>query len=179
MNSQEIDELINALQLSIDTKIQQYKAESGTLLISFANKIGKDNRLKDFILISGAQVKKDRSITLSLKEISPHLTGFLMLSRLAPKYVQKITELDTRFEKLAEKITQAEKELNPATILSIEQASQIIEQTIKRKKMTLRELSQKTGLTQVSLSHFKSGKDIRLSNFLKIAEALDLKVTIQ
>ncbi len=45
--------------------------------------------------------------------------------------------------------------------------------------MTLRELSQKTGLTQVALSNFKSGKsDMRLSSFLKILSALGLKLEI-
>ena len=55
----------------------------------------------------------------------------------------------------------------------------LLNKFVGRRKMTLRELSQKTGLTQVALSNFKSGKsDMRLSSFLKILSALGLKLEI-
>lgn len=45
--------------------------------------------------------------------------------------------------------------------------------------MTIRELAEKTGLSMVAISNFRSGKDIRLSNFIKIAEALGLRLKLE
>lgn len=56
--------------------------------------------------------------------------------------------------------------------------SALIFNIVRDKKMTLRQVSDKTGLTQAAISNFKAGSDIRLSNLIKIANALDLKVTL-
>lgn len=45
--------------------------------------------------------------------------------------------------------------------------------------MTQEELSNKTGISLLSIKKFENGKDIKLSNFIKIINALDLSSKLE
>ena len=92
--------------------------------------------------------------------------------------VQKLAELDSSYIPFLNKL--GLKENLASNIENLKDAAAFIFKLVENRQLTLRELSQRTGLTQVALSNFKSGKsDIRLSSFLKIASALGLTLKIQ
>lgn len=45
--------------------------------------------------------------------------------------------------------------------------------------MTIRMLAEATGLTQVAISNFKAGGDIRVSNLIRIARALRMRLMVR
>lgn len=51
-------------------------------------------------------------------------------------------------------------------------------QRIEQQHMTLREVAEKSGLSQVSISNFKAGRDIKLSSLLKILKVVGIKLRL-
>ncbi|QQR79839.1 MAG: hypothetical protein IPJ69_10910 [Deltaproteobacteria bacterium] len=165
-------EFHNALQLSIDTPIPN----TGTILsnpeilsLSFqGQKPIKDERWQFFEKISEGKWKEAAHQvflyqipigSLDLEE----LTQFLIITRLKKDNMLKIAELHPEYKKYVEKIFGSQKLTLKPDISNLEQAKRIVFDQISKKNVTLLSLAHQTGLSLVSLSNFKSGKDIRLS----------------
>ena len=111
-------------------------------------------------------------------EACKKLTTFLLLTRMEEKNIQKLAEIDSSYAPFLSKLGLKEDVI--FNVNNLKDASAFVFKLVENRKLTLRELSQKTGLTQVALSNFKLGKsDMRLSSFLKITSALGLKLKLQ
>jgi transcriptional regulator with XRE-family HTH domain len=65
------------------------------------------------------------------------------------------------------------------SLSNLSEVASIVSSAMEKRKMTIRELAEASGLTQVSIGNFKSGKDMRLSSLLKILKALGLSLRIR
>lgn len=183
-NSDLIDEFINAMQLCIQSVIEgvQWDSSANTLEVCFDSAAAKDQKLKKIKKLLPLEKEYELGFVLKLSYFKSDdwkkLTTFLLLTRLEDANIQKLGELDSSYSHFLQKLgfTKALFE----EVDSLERAAEIIFRIVKEKKMTLRELSKMTGLSQVALSNFKSGKsDIRLSSFLKVLSALGLKLKLK
>lgn len=178
---EDLDKFHSALQLSIESEIKIILFNPEGYSLSFAKKPTHDERWFYFERLSTGYWKKvDHkewryqfpSETFDIQK----LTQFLLLTRLSKENILKIASLDPRFKEYSYKIFK-EDSANQ-TFDNMEEIISFIFSIIEKKKLTIRELSEKTGLSMVSISNFKTGKDIRLSNFLKILKGLELKFSI-
>ncbi|MFH1653036.1 MAG: helix-turn-helix transcriptional regulator [Pseudomonadota bacterium] len=184
ITNDELKELINALQLSISSKIVDgvLGKDSETVVIKFEKRPANDKGWMIFEKIIGGGLDKNGfscSIDLHNYEDAQMstITSFLMLSRLKKDNMKKLAELDAKFEGIAKKIGIDVSDYSPAS--TVQDISKRIFNVLGEKKMTIRELSLKTGLTPVALSRFKAGNDIRLSSLLKIIKALGMRLGIK
>ncbi|HBF13058.1 MAG TPA: hypothetical protein DDW49_06690 [Deltaproteobacteria bacterium] len=178
------DDFLNALQLSIDTPIANIKTRPSLLgnkkyTITFEKNPRQDIRWIFFEkLIPGSFENNTYSFNFTDGETLEDLTDFLMLTRLQEPLIKKIVELDNRFKPYGQKLG-LNLTFDKSNITDIRLASEIIFSEMAKKNKTIRELAHLTQLSMVSISNFKAGKDIRLSNFLKIAKALGLIIKIK
>lgn len=180
-----LDYFLNALQLSLNTKIHDvYLEKSNELHFEFNNDPSSDRSFQYFKKLMDAMwnTKKETVIIKNWDQKFSHsLINFLMLSRLKKENMQALAQLDPQYKVFVEKILGKSKTTNQsqATLVkNIKEASQMAFSQVEKYNMTLRELSQRSGLTQTALGKFKSGKDVRLSSLLKILKALNLKLQI-
>lgn len=182
MNLDELNSFMNALQLCVKSPISGFSMpDSKRILVTFDHVEKNDSNLKAFEKIIRGHWNPDGDtyeIPRPENDAMADLTQFLLLTRMSPKNMAKLTELDTRFKKFADALEKSDAPNEAVDIRSLAQASGIIFDEVRQKNMTLRKLSELSGLTQVALSNFKSGTDIRLSNFIKLADVLGLKITI-
>lgn len=107
--------------------------------------------------------------------LNSHLISFLQLTRLDEKNMRSLAELDPKYQIFIDRLG-----LDPSNqIKTLKQASQTVFTAVEKQALTLRQLADMTGLTQATLNNFKAGKDVRLSNFLNILKALNLKIKIE
>lgn len=177
----DLDEFFNALQLSIQTPIDSICDDAdGVFEIYFEKHSKSDQKLKDFMKLVGAALGKNKdSIRFNLESDNEllALTDYLYLTRLDRENMKGIATFNKKYCGYLQKILG--KEASDFEIRNLGQVAEEIFSKVREKNMTLRELSEKTGLTQLSLSRFKAGNDIRLSNFFKITGSLGLKVSIK
>ncbi len=182
--SDNLGEFQSALQLSIDSKIETVFKNPEVYSLSFQDKPRADERWAYFEKLSGGEWKEVNKVhlyqfpqgALKLEE----LTQFLFLSRLEKENMLKLASLDLRYKKYVIKIFGiVELVLNAGAFDNPEQIIGFLFSEIEKRKMTIRELAQRTGLSMVSISNFKAGKDIRLSNFLKILSVLEIKMKLE
>ena len=182
------DEFLNALQLSIDTKIKEDGASfiltnEEVISISFSKKPKADERWEYFEKLTEGTWKRSENgiwfyqIPRDSFDIND-LSKFLLITRLNKNNLLKIAELHSEYKKYVDKIFDRLPKKNQGMIYSMDHARQFIFEKMSQNNMTLLKLAHQTGLSMVTLSNFKSGKDIRLSNFLKITEALGIGVKI-
>lgn len=177
---QELKEFSSALQLCIKTKVNAVTGGDGEVIITFDSQPKLDDlQLHKFLKLFDCHWKEDLKtvVVKNENEINwPQLTLFLFLTRMDEGNISKLAEIDESAGEIAGKLR-----LKPhdATIESVKMCSKVIFDNMKDKKMTIRELAERTGLTQVSISNFKAGKDIRLSNLMKIVRALRMHVRMQ
>ncbi len=179
-----MNEFVNALQLSISSKIDRWSWMVGlptaSHVIFYFNNINPDDENLYFFqkLIPGTWDNAHKIYTIiDVEPINSLTTQFLLLTRLNKKNILKLAELDEKYKILAQKIYGTSVELSD-TVGSIENASKIIFDEVQRQKLTIRQLAEKTGLSAVAISNFKAGKDIRLSTLIKICQILGLKISI-
>ncbi|MBI2335706.1 MAG: helix-turn-helix transcriptional regulator [Deltaproteobacteria bacterium] len=181
---EEITQFINALQLSIKSQVGRYTIPSSNQMIIHFDSVEEDDQgLLSFQQLFPGQWNKQRN---SYFIQDTHLvdwqlvTHFLMLSRLQKDNMQKLAELDNKFYSLLKKANLT-KTINKQdkTITTLVDAVDIVFSAIAKQKLTLRQVSELTGLTQVSLSNFKAKRDIRFGNLLKILNALGLKLKVE
>ncbi len=183
MTTVPLDEWINAVQLSIQTPIAGVSWEDqDTLQIQFTNSPKKDSQLDDFTtLVSGQWSPNKHTLTIRQGRQLPFelLTNFFLLTRLQKPLMVKLAEQDPKYLPYLDKLNLVKPgTLSQRPIGTLSEAASYLFACVAQKKMTLRELSEATGLTQVSLSRFKGGQDVKLSNFLKIAHALALSLHV-
>lgn len=175
-------ELINALQLCIKTAIASHRvAGKDTLLLKFHSIPKNDKGFEYFRKLFGSNWdEKERLLTIRNFSalLSPAVINFLMLSRLRDENMKALAKLDPQYRPFVQKILGDYQENPIGNVESIQQAVAIIFSSVEKQKITLRELSQRSGLSQVALSNFKTGNDVRLSSLIKILKALKLTLTI-
>jgi len=174
--------LINAIQLCIKSKITgfvRYKDDK-ILTLSFTQ-ITKDDKNLDniFKLLRVHWNKQNESYQFDLTAIDISLlTNFFILSRLKKENMIELAFIDKKYQPLIEQLGLKIKKESVTQINNLDDAINRIFEEIKRKGLTIREVSEKTGLTQASISNFKAGRDIRLSNLIKMIHALGLDLKI-
>ncbi len=180
-SKEEIDQFINALQLSISSKITNYFLKEPYLQILFEFSKNDEaleifNRLIGYINGSSPTGGKG-GINFPLEKITSELTQFLMLTRLKKQNMFKLAQQDTHYRVFTDQLFQPDDSLNLA-IKNSADVAQIIFNKLKKENKTLRSLSEKTGLTPMTLHKLKKGGDIRLSSLIKLCEAVGLRVKI-
>lgn len=182
MNLDETNAFINALQLSINTEIANIvRVSTNESTITFSDNLKDDFRLELFQkLVPGVWNASHLSYTIqNFSSFNiPLITQFLLLTRLKKENIVKLAELDDKYRDFAKKILGPTEDSGDKKSLSMPQITQMIFDKVAEKKITLRELSHATDLSMVALSNFKAGNDIRLSNLIKICEALELKIKL-
>lgn len=176
----QMNALINAMQLCIQSVIDSWSNNgSNSISIQFDSMEPTDKKfqkLKKLLPMASETTNKIILIDFDA-DYCRALTTFLLLTRLEDKNMQKLAAMDSGYDLFLQKL--GLKRDSVTSIASLQEATQVIFKIVEERKMTLRELSEKSGLTQAALSNFKTGKtDIRLSSFLKIAAALGLKFKI-
>ena len=174
----QIRDFVNALQLCVKSQVASLcESNSARYALSFHSIAAEDENLGKLAkLIPGEWNEKQTIYYIPMIAIIDWqlMIPFLMLSRLKDQNIIILAQLDPRYRAYAKKLGLTTSSTENTGINSVRDAAQTLFNTIKEKKMTLREVALRSGLTQVALSRFKSGKDIRLSSLLKIAKAIDI-----
>lgn len=169
---------MNALQLSLNSKIDSIAIDPHRVVLDFERFDRNDSKTALFEkLVPGNWVKPEKSYQIN----DPHtvenelLINFLQLSRLEEKNAVKLAEIDPRYRPFVDQMGL----LTNSPIMDFSSLNSIIFKKIQERKMTLRELSEKTGISQVALSQLKKGRDMRLSNLFKILKALGMILKLE
>jgi len=174
-----LDAFANALQLSIKTKIIEIvPTTDDEILISFDKKPSDDPNLFKFLSVFDGGWS-DNSRTYKISNTSqadwPALKLFLQVTRMNDGNISKWIETNEAALKIAAKMGIQPDQKNPK---NVQHVARIVFQKVKKEGITLRKLAAMTGLTQSALCNFKAGGDIKISNLVKIANALKLKLKI-
>jgi len=176
---------VNSLQLCIQSTISDLKNEGSQIQIYFSRFSNDDNGLRLFEKLQLGSWDKSHafySINIESREdvfYLSDLTYFFLLTRLKEKSILQLAKKSERARKIAEQLNLLKSAENSIEPSSVSQAVSALFSILKEKNMTFRELSEKTGLSQMTLHKAKAGGDLRLSNFLKIAEALGFRVKLE
>lgn len=192
LNSHDISAFLNSLQLSVKSSIDSITLiGTDSIVINFDAIQNSDPGLDLFTtFFPGKWDKNHKSYEVDFLKMDLDLhfvTNFLLLTRLNLENIKKMIPsghfdkiLCGRMKKIEERI------LNDTGLDSLTKETQNIEDfkkfffdSVKQKKMTLREISERSGLTQAAISNFKSGTDIRLSTLLKLCQAVNLKLFLR
>lgn len=177
---QELNEFANALQLSIKTRIEGIREMDGKIMISIGGRPDPHdhNLLRSLHLFDGRYDEREKCLVIDDPSgiNLPKRTLFLLLTRMNDDNIQKLAELDPSVSEFANKLGL---KMSGNHIDNVERAAEGVFKKMEEKKMTMRELAGAAGLTQVTLSNFKAGGDIRLSNLIKIAKAVGLNVMLK
>jgi transcriptional regulator with XRE-family HTH domain len=170
----------NALQLSINTRIGGISAKEDTVEMRFhPNKEAGDLRLEKFSKIFGGVWQnqlKEYVINAPEKIDWAGWTLFLLLTRMEEDNILKLADADEFAADIAVRLGLKARDLS---LSNLSEVASIVSSAMEKRKMTIRELAEASGLTQVSIGNFKSGKDMRLSSLLKILKALGLSLRIR
>ncbi|MBI4411137.1 MAG: helix-turn-helix transcriptional regulator [Deltaproteobacteria bacterium] len=194
-SKEEIEQFINALQLSIKSRVARWKIAEPYLLIDF-DRAPTDDKLEVFLSLVCNElgyvgerteyrktkfVNSENNVALLLKEITPLLTQFLLSSRLEKKNMEKLAEIDPQCRVFVQRsgLGLAESPVLQETVVqNTSDASRMVFAKCREMSMTLRTLSEKTGLSAMTLNKFKKGGDIRLSNLVKLCGAVGLTLKV-
>lgn len=173
----QLNELTNALQLCLKNEIKGSSANASKISIQFNAPVNEDGSFTYFDRLVKGTWNGGTCYTFD-SEVSPPLsviTNFLLLSRLQKENILKLGEMNADYRELVLRIFAD----STFSEMNLPQIQSVIFTTLQKKDMTLRQLADQSGLSMVSISNFKAGKDIRLSNLIKIISALDLKLKIE
>lgn len=172
----DMNALLNALQLCIASPVLGYSLENNA--IAFSTLVDGDTGLEKFKKLIPGRMEHS---TYHVEDISTVdiflLTSFLMLTRLQDAQIISLAGQDNRYRPYAN-VLKLLPDGGETVITTIADAKDAIFKTIEQKKWPLKKVAELTGLTQVTLSNFKAGGDIRLSNLLKIAKAVGVRVVL-
>lgn len=176
---------INALQLSINSKLTyRYDINKNEFTVRLRGLASdkKIHQLPDFLPDKCRFISPNSEVikvsNLNDQEIE-ELTSFLLLTRLEPNLIEFFANKEgTPFTFLQnyKKVTKQEKIVEVNTIAD---AANYIFAKLSEKNMTLRELSDLTGMTPASLHNFKNHQDIKLSTLIKMAKALGVVIRLE
>ncbi|PIR17477.1 MAG: hypothetical protein COV46_04085 [Deltaproteobacteria bacterium CG11_big_fil_rev_8_21_14_0_20_49_13] len=178
LDPQQLQTFVSALQLSIRTKIKFISEDKNCLKIHFDSPPSSldENFRKFSIMLNGDWLDNGTCYAIhSAQTIDwSKITLFLLLTRLDEKNIIRLVQIDKSFRDIAtEKLG-----LSGPNIENAKDCAKIIFQEMEKQEMTNRALAESTGLTQVTISNFKAGKDIKLSNLIKIINVLGLDMKI-
>lgn len=187
MNSpsqEQIHAFINALQLSITSLIKyRYDPEKNEFRIKLLNSENdqKIARLCKFFPENINLVVPNKSLLVSGFDDQKieQVTSFLLLTRLEPNLIEFFINKQNSafpFLKNLEGINETKKNVEVKDIVD---AANYIFAKLAEKNMTLRELSELTGMTPASLHNFKNHQDIKLSTLIKMAKALGIMIKLE
>lgn len=183
ITAEALDALGNALQLSIKSKIQHITQTAGQALVIQLERLApRDRGWNDFCrLLPGRWDAKALTWTVAAPNAADisRLITFMLLTRLQYPQMQKLAELDSVYGPYFAVLGAHALVRRLSTHLPIDTvpaAVTAIFQHIAQQRLTLRVVAEKSGLTQVSISKFKAGGDIKLSSLLKIIQAVGLKL---
>lgn len=185
ITAEALNALGNALQLSIKSTVQRITHTADRALVIQLERLApRDRGWHDVCaLLPGlwdATALTWTVATPNVAEIS-RLTTFMLLTRLQYPQMQKLAELDPVYGPYFGVVgapAPARRLSTNLPIHTISDAARTIFQHIARQKLTLRAVAEQSGLTQVSISKFKAGGDIKLSSLLKIIQAVGLKLWV-
>jgi DNA-binding Xre family transcriptional regulator len=183
-----IPEFVNALQLSIESSINSAAAiGTESIIINFDVVCSPDTRLDLFTkFFPGTWNKKHESYEVNFIAMGLDLslvTNFLLLTRLNPENIKRILPTGY-FDKILLRQPKEKEALsgkiNSDFLMKEVKNNKNIKafffELVEEKKMTLREISENSGITQATIHNFKTGVDIRLSTFLKLCQSLKIKI---
>ncbi|MBU4484832.1 helix-turn-helix transcriptional regulator, partial [bacterium] len=175
-----LDTFINALQLSIKTKIIGTTMDKDdAVTINFEKPSSGDSNLKIFLKIfdDGKWFNKETSFLIpNASKINWQvLETFLQITRMNRNNILKWAETN---EAAMDVATRIGFKCAQVGVIGPAQAAKIVFDKVKERGLTIREIAEKTGLTQVSISNFKSGGDIKFSNLIKITNVLGFRIKI-
>lgn len=193
---EEKDAFLNALQLSINSEIVELNHNTVKKIVRDTQRshdivfkiipyeqdphFEKIKVLFDRIPI--ASKAKSSTQIYALKEVLNFalgdLTAFLLLTRLDDEQMQALASCDSRYQAVVKGLKLSDHS-QVSSIHNVQSLAHFIFKEIENRKLTLRELSQLSGLTQGMLAKFKKGNDLRVSSLLNILDALDLKIIIK
>lgn len=179
-SNEDIKLFANALQLSINSSLSSVEMKNdGLVVIKFDNRTDGDHSLELLLkFFSGEWDKSGRSFAVKNAEAIDwrKLTLFLQITRMQEDSIMTLAMIDASAYKIAKELGFDLKTGDTDNVQSIVQA---VFERVKKKGFTLRQLADMSGLTQASLSNFKAGKDIKLSNLMRILKALDMKLRLK
>lgn len=181
ISKKQIDEFLNALQLSTNSVIKGGHVHNQIFITEFASDSRHDPACKLFLKIVDGHWSQDGAcLKFQLKDENylKMLWAMLMLTRLENSNLKSLVQSDKNFLWL-ESFLSSSKSTESHVLKDIKHSAQAIFNAVKNKNLTTRELSELTGISQVSLFRFKQGNDIRLSNFLQIANSLGLELGLK
>ncbi len=184
-NKDQINAFVSALQLCIKGEVVVSRHSINNqpprkLTITFPSEKSIDEGVKFFTkIIEGKWLNEEQyEILNSGPALSQEFINFLLVTRLVKENMLKIAEIDPTYEKYVQKLS-FKKTSSGISLNNLAQAKTVIFDYMKENKVTFNELAKKSGLTAMTLNNFRAGADMRLSSFLKITQALGLKVIIQ
>ena len=173
-----IEPFLNALQLSIPILIVDSIVEPDTdniLEIHFSENAEQEPHVQTFVKMLQPNISWLNQSSLEWADATTmnvtNMTELLILTRLNKQNLKKMAELDSKFKPWVNKLN-LEKHQN-------KNFSDLLFSQSTKQHMTQTELAKKSNLSLVSLYKFKNGGDIRLSNFLKMLDALNLEMVIK
>ena len=176
-----VQSFLNALQLSIPNRIidsVNKLSHKPILLFHFAQDIKNDGNIKKFFGLLAPNIKWLNANTLEWSDATDEniqtITELLILTRLNDENLKKISELNSKFEPWVSKLN-----LTSQKDLIKNNLNDLVFSHMQKKRISQDGLAKSADLSLVSLYKFKKGGDIRLSNFLKILDALDLEIQIK
>jgi len=176
-----LEAFVNALQLSIKTKVLDWAIDrhSGECYVHLEKTKTKDEYLALVCKLSFVKWDKKKNllkINFEHEEALSSLTSFLLLSRLQIKNIQSLAEGNVVYQQFAQQMGLLSHKHAKTEVQNVQQIMDYFFFVMSEKDTTFRELSEKTGLSQMAIHNAKAGGDVRLSSFLKLAKALDVKI---
>lgn len=181
IDTNRINLFANALQLSVLSRILSVAtAENGGLVIKMETYPGDTHWPIFQKIISGHWQKKDREWLLESASdaLADDVINFMQLSRLVPENMKALAEIDARFRPFVERAGLSIRSADLPDIQDADQVIKIIFTMIKKRGLTLREVSHASGLTPMALHKIKNGADVRLSNLLRLCKAVGLTMNL-
>lgn len=171
---------LNALQLSLSSPILaevQKHPRSPILIFHFAQNINTDKNIQKFLDLLKPNLKWLDKNTLEWNDASEEnlqtLTEILILTRLNDQNLIKLAGMNAKFEPWIKKLNLADPENKNLNLHNF------IFSQMQKKQISQSQIAKNADLSLVSLYKFKKGGDIRLSNFIKILDALNLEIQIK
>jgi hypothetical protein len=177
-----INQFFNAMQLSLTSTLGVIPRE-GCILFEELKENDPHIKLMEKLLPGHwASVGPDKDIkqVYYIKDFDKLdlalITNFLILTRLNKKNIVALAKENTLFYPLCKQLGLAQ---SCHTIDSLQAFANLLRSDMEQKGLTIRQLADMTVLTQLSISKFKSGSDIKLSNLMKVAHALGRRLIIE
>lgn len=181
-----VNQFFNALQLSIDSTLAEdwaFGTQGGDIF--FSKIANPDPRLKLMEKLLPGQWGNvgnqnfDLAVYIILnfdKLDLPLITNFLMLTRLDKKNIRALGQQDARFLPLCEKL--GFKAVGNS-LESTQEFAAFLRAKMNQQGITIQKLAEQSGLTPLSINKFRKGSDIKLSNLIKIMQALGHRLKIE